>query len=183
MIKEILVLSRLEAELLCYGVGKTPKKNKWLLISICSPQDEMIRSDYVKGQLSNWGCKNWVSLIFDDITKKVYENIKKIYPHSNKMNKIKLFSNKNAQTIINFIDKYKNDKEDFILIIHCKAGVSRSGAVGWFTCKYLGLDQNKFLENNKNIYPNKYVLMLLESLAKMDITTEEEHKNMFLLDF
>ena len=47
MIKEIIVLNRMGADLLCYGIGATPK-NRWLLISICPPKEKMIRSNCIK---------------------------------------------------------------------------------------------------------------------------------------
>ena len=35
-------------------------------------------------------------------------------------------------------------KEDITLIVHCSAGISRSGAVGTFVNQYLNLDTQKF---------------------------------------
>ena len=98
MIKEIIVLSRLEAELLCYGVGKPPE-NKWILISICSPKDEMIKTNNVKNQLKKRGCADWISMIFDDVTKQIYNKVIQIRPDVI----VKLFSKKDAKIIINFI--------------------------------------------------------------------------------
>ena len=174
MIKEIIVLSRLEAELLCYGVGKTPK-NKWILISICSPKDEMIRTNDVKNQLKKRGCADWISMIFDDVTKQIYNKVIQIRPDVI----VKLFSKKDAQLIIDFIEKHKDNMEELTLIIHCHAGVSRSGAIGWFACNLLGLDRNKFLQQNKTLYPNKYILQILESLSGMKSTSKDEYKTLF----
>lgn len=173
----------MEAELLCYGIGKTPK-NKWILISISSQKkDKMIKDGYTENQLLKWGCLDWISLIFDDITKTNYDKIKETYPHSNKMNNIKLFSKKDAKLIINFIKKYKDNKEKLTLIIHCQAGISRSGAIGWFSCKFLELNKSKFLQQNQHLYPNRYILYMLESLYKIDLTDEDEYFNIFRMSF
>jgi len=179
MIKEIIVLSRLEAELLRSGLRRTPK-NKWILISICSPKDEMIRNNDVKNQLEKWGCVDWISIIFDDVTKELYKKVKRMRPDVI----IKLFSKKDAKIIINFIKKHKDSMEELTLIIHCNAGVSRSGAIGWFACNLLGLDRNKFLQQNRTLYPNKYILQILESLSGIKPTSEDEYKNCFnTIDF
>lgn len=183
LIKEIIVLSRLEAELLCYGLGSTPK-NKWVLISICSPKEEMIKDGYVKSQLKKWGCADCLSLTFDDITKENYERIKVKFSNTKTFSGIKMFSKKDAQLIIDFIKKHKDGDEETTLIVHCTAGVSRSGATGWFACKYLELDKNNFLQQNKNLYPNKYILEMLESMAGMIPTGKEEYENNFkVIDF
>jgi len=50
-------------------------------------------------------------------------------------------------------------------------------------CRFLGLDKNKFLRQNKNLFPNKYVLQVLESLAGMDFTSEEEYRSSFAPEF
>ena len=179
MIKEIIVLSRLEAELLCYGVGKPPE-NKWILISICSPKDEMIRNNDVKNQLEKGGCVDWISIIFDDVTEELYKKVKKMRPDVI----VKLFSEKDAKLIIDFIEKHKDNIEELTLIIHCHAGVSRSGAIGWFACNLLELDKDKFLQQNKTLYPNKYILQTIESLSGIKPTSEDEYKNHFnTIDF
>ena len=179
MIKEIIVLSKMYAELLCYGIDVP--KNKWILISICSDKkDAMIRSNCVKKQLEKWGCVSWISLAFDDITKDLYKKIKQKRPDV----MAKLFSKKDAKLIIDFLKKHKDNDEELTLITHCHAGVSRSGAVGWFACNMLGLDKNIFLQKNRTLYPNKHILQTLESLAGTNPTSEDEYKKNFkTIDF
>ena len=53
-----------------------------------------------------------------------------------------------AKQIINFIDKAQEDENDSVLVVHCQAGISRSGAVGTFACDYCGLDYNRFIKEN-----------------------------------
>jgi len=68
--------------------------------------------------------------------------------------------------IINFIDRH-DDKTLFI--VHCSAGVSRSGAVvtyikDKFIDKMSTLDRERFLRDNRNIQPNLYILNRLKVL-------------------
>jgi predicted protein tyrosine phosphatase len=179
MIKDIKVLNRTRAELLCYGL-ETPK-NKWVLISICSDkQEQLVRSDVVKNQLKKWGCLSWLSLTFDDITMELYEKVKKVRPDVI----ANLFSKKDAKLIIDFIKKHKDSKKDLTLITHCQAGVSRSGAVGWFACNFLGIDKTTFLQTNRTLFPNKYILQILESLSGINPTSKEEYEKHFkIIDF
>ena len=81
---------------------------------------------------------------------------------------LKLFSVSQAEEVITFINLIKDAEEDAVLVVHCDAGVSRSGAVGTFVCDYLGLDYNEFMSENKGIMPNPYVLKLLRETAGMN---------------
>jgi predicted protein tyrosine phosphatase len=65
--------------------------------------------------------------------------------------------------IINFINKHK-DKSVFI--IHCSAGISRSGAVATFIRdKFIDeIDNEKFNSENKYIHPNLYILKRFNEL-------------------
>lgn len=68
------------------------------------------------------------------------------------------------QKIVDFVNKHK-DKVS--CIIHCSAGISRSGAVASFMYdKFQSeVDKESFVKNNKQILPNLYIkkrLMLLD---------------------
>lgn len=67
------------------------------------------------------------------------------------------------QKIIDFVNKHK-DKSVFM--IHCSAGISRSGAVATFIRdKFISeIDKEKFNSENKYIQPNLYVLKRLKEL-------------------
>lgn len=90
--------------------------------------------------------KNVLILHFDDI-----EHEKEGY---------KCFDIYDAERIIEFAEE--NINKNFI--IHCTAGISRSGAVGTFLfnnyCKYSIL---KFNDDNKYISPNNLVLNILNN--------------------
>ena len=64
-----------------------------------------------------------------------------------------------AIELLDFIDEHV-DKEE--CIVHCAAGISRSGAVGTFICDYTDTDFNVFIQNNPQIHPNPLVLNLLK---------------------
>ena len=91
---------------------------------------------------------------FDDITKKEENLI--------------LFSDEMADQIIHFADFLIENFPTRQLIVHCDAGVSRSGAVGSVLNDYintkLGMEEDKkmFWKEHRNlIIPNWYVKSLL----------------------
>ena len=104
---------------------------------------------------------NVLKLNFDDVTER------DAYPEDLK-NKFLFFTKEHAQKIHKFIETIKDDgSKDFY--VHCDAGVSRSGAVGymlneWFN-KYLEnnrCDNIFFQEENRHIMPNPLVIRLLK---------------------
>lgn len=72
------------------------------------------------------------------------------------------FTKKQAQELFEFILKHKDKK---VCIIHCKAGVSRSAAVGVFIQEYFNLDKQVFDKVNPYATPNKLVLSLLHEVS------------------
>lgn len=70
------------------------------------------------------------------------------------------------QKIVEFINKHK-DKRAFI--IHCSAGISRSGAVATYIKNKFNdeVDEDKFNQENKYILPNPYILNKLNELDKI----------------
>lgn len=72
------------------------------------------------------------------------------------------FSEEQAKKVFNFIKG--NQDKDFI--VHCSAGISRSGAVGAFINDYLDSDRDFFQKQNADrIFPNAHVSILLNKLA------------------
>lgn len=100
--------------------------------------------------------ENVLVLYFDDTTKDLEIPIL----GTNEIKKVVAFTKEQADEIIHFLDKNKNKK---LAIIHCAAGVSRSGAVGQFVNDYFGGDYFEFKKNNPNIHPNPHVLRLLNN--------------------
>ncbi len=76
----------------------------------------------------------------------------------------KAFTALQAEELLMFIDSHK-DKD--ICVVHCTAGISRSGAVGTFINEYIDGDRDAFEKRNPYLHPNNLVLRLLkEALAE-----------------
>lgn len=73
-----------------------------------------------------------------------------------------LFTVEQAKQILEFIELNK-DKQQFI--VHCSAGISRSGAVGTFINDYFGLDYSTFRRTNPQVQPNPFVLRTLRNIS------------------
>lgn len=96
--------------------------------------------------------KNVMVLFFDDVEKDIIE--------SNGSCVARAFTSEQAEQLLRFI-KNNSDKES--CIIHCAAGISRSGAVGTFVNDYFHGDFHKFQKQNPHILPNGLVLRLLKT--------------------
>ena len=64
-----------------------------------------------------------------------------------------------ADELLNFIDENLDKKT---CIVHCAAGISRSGAIGTFLCDYTESDFDVFVQTNPHIHPNVLVLNLMK---------------------
>jgi predicted protein tyrosine phosphatase len=156
MIKKIMTKQRREVEYIIDN-SMTFSKSPWALISIWSSQE--LITPFNREILSKAGCSEILSVKFSDLTLDEYNKLS-----FQKKSISFLFKEEQAKSIINFINKV-NAMEIPELFIHCAAGISRSGAVGVWTCRYLNLDENEFLENNKHILPNTYILNVLNSAS------------------
>ena len=97
---------------------------------------------------------NFLQVKMWDIEEDLFENgyLKYEKPNDNEL-----------KMIVDFINKHK-DKSVFM--VHCSAGISRSGAVATFLFdKFLSeIDKEQFRRENKYIRPNLYILNRLKSL-------------------
>jgi len=159
MIDKIVILSRKNVEKMLTGFFRIPEiEGGWALISIYNDR-ALIDVKHLE-TLRILECINYISLRFDDVTKEQYD-----YKIRNG-HKLNLFTYPQAQSIIHFIDLISNNPNIKTLVVHCAAGISRSGAVGLFACKYLKLNAITFMRINPNIHPNEYVLYVLEKASK-----------------
>ena len=85
--------------------------------------------------------------------------------------KCKPFTEKMAEDLCNFINKNLGSGQ---AIIHCEAGISRSGAVGSFICDMSKSNFPKFLRDNPQISPNGRVLRMLNKCKRADISLNEK---------
>lgn len=97
---------------------------------------------------------NFLQVKMWDIEEDLFENGELKYEKPN---------DKELKKIVDFINKHK-DKSVFI--VHCSAGISRSGAVVIFLYdKFLSeIDKEQFRRENKYIRPNLYILNRLKYL-------------------
>jgi predicted protein tyrosine phosphatase len=77
-----------------------------------------------------------------------------------------LFESWQARQIIEFLAPLR-ELTRFTLVVHCGAGVSRSGAVGVFAAEYLGCDMKDLYNRHPNILPNLWVLRMLRMLREV----------------
>jgi predicted protein tyrosine phosphatase len=94
-------------------------------------------------------------LFFDDVEKDLEVPI----IGTNKVLTAKAFTSVQARELLEFIERHK-DKES--CIVHCAAGISRSGAVGTFVNNFYGGDWFELKKQNPYIHPNGLVLRLLK---------------------
>jgi predicted protein tyrosine phosphatase len=112
---------------------------------------------------------NILKVKFDDIYAQYYP-------------RMMLFDAKIAERIIDFAEGISGNH----LIIHCFAGISRSGAVGEVLNSYLNqdltvnqLDYDRFIKKyGKKIYPNRMVKnILLQTLRERQTQRDFNHEN------
>lgn len=114
------------------------QKPNWKFISIQSSDAKLI----------DWPPENVLTLVFDD-THITYGALQP-------------FMGYHAGNIIRFVSQH----HDCNFIIHCTAGISRSGAVAtflheWRKAENYGVSDEQFARNNPHILPNQLVLKVL----------------------
>ena len=154
----IFILSKRQFDELMIKKGLTvenveSKVTKAALISICSEVDQ---ENYIDQRPHfNKDTSNVLNLLFEDITEDLWTKT------MGKDVLMKAFTKDQGLKVIEFLNKHK-DKET--LIIHCAAGISRSGAIGTFAAEYFNVDLEKFNELNPHIHPNSLVITTLRKL-------------------
>jgi predicted protein tyrosine phosphatase len=146
---------------------------RWHLISISCPdrtsKPNALVNEKTKGVLEFQGCQKILSLQFDDLRDDQVEFCLK-----NGFKPV-LFTKEQAKQVVDFIKELQMESENSDLIIHCDAGISRSGAVAKFTSDFLKIP---FLD--PYIRPNTYVLRLLwEVIDERNAT--EKFKNFIMV--
>ena len=120
--------------------------DKFKIISINDPEDKLIFGEVYPRH------RNVLSLQFHDITPVNINNFQIINE------RYVLFNEEDADRVIDFLtDCVETDN----IIVHCFAGISRSGAIGTFAREMFNLDYERFKRMNPNILPNWYILKIL----------------------
>lgn len=156
MIKEVKVLSRNMAK--DWIDNSLPHNNtdKFALISIYGDDSALVEDP--EEQLYKYNCSDYLPLEFWDLTgQEQFESVMRYYPKYKPI----LFNESHAKKVIKFIEEIHQDINDYVLIVHCAAGVSRSAAIGEYAVNYCGLDYEEFRKNHPNIMPNHLVLAIL----------------------
>lgn len=169
MIKKIKVLSRVIV--LCAIQDGRPlcRSHKWNLISIYTKPEEEVLTPDIKQTLPLLNCLDSLSLHFADITRDEYF---KYYEELKRKRCDALFNEEQARQIIEFVNKINKKDDDEYLVVHCDAGISRSGAVGTFINDYLGLDYKQFKDMNRGIRPNQYILDVLQNVSGIKLSEQ-----------
>lgn len=118
------------------------------IISINDPED---------GALFDIEHPNLLSLSFHDISCNTLFLREDIYT---------LFDTSHAKEVINFIRSFSQGDN---ILVHCFAGVSRSGAIGTFIREVFNTDYDEFKKTNPQIVPNTHVLKVLREVYYTDI--------------
>ena len=157
--KKVYILSKREFDSLMTKKGLNvdnvvDKVPMTAFISICSEVDQENfldqRPHFTKDT------DNVLNLLFEDITEDVMTKT------MGKDVLMKAFTKDQGKKIVEFLEKHK-DKES--LIVHCAAGISRSGAVGTFAAEYYDLNYSDFKKDNPHIHPNSLVITTLRRLV------------------
>ena len=103
---------------------------------------------------------NVLSLKFSDITPV------SIYKHGLFSENIRAMTGTHAKQILEFLDSYHEKEEEYYLIVHCAAGICRSGAISEFVYNAYGICERETNWHNKNkhIMPNHWVQNVLYNL-------------------
>ena len=123
-------------------------------------EDDLADDIFANGPSSHWfkrRHRNVLNLDFDDIA------APDEWKNMSKCTQYVLFDENMARQIADFVDSNRNAS---VWIVHCSAGVSRSGAVSkwlknWLQVRY-GIDANNV--DGRYASPNPYVLMILDRL-------------------
>jgi len=158
MINKVIVMPRQTADQFIHGLSITNNAKKFCFISLWGDEGPLVMQDKV-AKLKQFGCVGMLSMEFWDITPENYDPVVKRFP------KAVLFNEEHAKTIVNFLKGMQADVREFPLIVHCAAGISRSGAVGLFTADLCRLDMDKFEKQNPHIMPNPHIYRLLRKEA------------------
>lgn len=168
MISKVLVYNRFQVT---NGIQLFNEQDFGLISIISYPTDVLLTFEF--RSLKGIQRAPHLTLCFNDMTLVEFNAIK-----SAEVKKyLYLFSTNHANSIIDFINQYNEKLKT--LIVHCDAGVSRSGAVGLWANRYLELSESDFWINNPKVEPNSYVLNVLYELSGLRKRIEENLKYTF----
>lgn len=168
MIRTIQIYNRFNVSLIINEMIKPPS-DSWNIISIYSWPDPPLIHENNFDKISKLGCHKYLSLDFGDLTPERIKELSKVCPSS--AEHLVLFNKEHATKIIKFIEELQSDPIEADLIVHCHAGISRSGAVGLFAHYKT---QVPFYDSE--IRPNRWVTKVLEEVEGRSYTKERQQE-------
>lgn len=81
-----------------------------------------------------------------------------------------LFTEDMADEVLDYFDLKINNGKDWL--IHCTAGISRSGAIASFLREQLNINYREFMDKNPRVNPNMLVLRTLRNKFNERVKTE-----------
>lgn len=136
--------------------------HSWSLISVTNTKEDSLTGNEKIRLKTILHCNDILQLQFGDFEPGKYYNT--FTDRTEPVPERVLFNKKQAQEVIDFVNILQKKEEQETLVVHCMAGISRSGAIGTFINDILGLDLSTFLRNNPHTRPNSYVLKTLRDV-------------------
>lgn len=130
-------------------------KDRTALIEIMGEQDLLSMPHHFKKDHPNV-----LRLLFDDVDEPTRRKV--LGDHGEVQFSVPM-TKEQGQEIVDFVKKNK-DVGNFI--VHCAAGVSRSGAVAKFITEYFGGEDRDFYKLNPYTQPNARILTILRNLVQ-----------------
>lgn len=121
--------------------------------------------------------ENVLILAFDDVEADVREvniDAKSFSKHFKRSDKLlaKAFTKSQAEEIVDFVIRAK-ERGATKCIVHCSAGISRSGAVGAFVSDYFEMPYSEFKTANPHVLENRHVSRLLNNCLREKLNKNE----------
>lgn len=116
-------------------------------------------NDFNKSSYFNEDHSNVLRLFFDDIAEPTDSEKECI-----RLGIYKIFDDEQARKVIDFIIYNDNQNTDVskTYIVHCAAGISRSGAIGEFLSDIYEISWEEFKRMNPKVHPNSHIIKTLK---------------------
>ena len=135
----------------------------WNLISITNNLETAL-IDKEKMRLKFLGCNDILALQFADVSETESKD-EDILDTIINIHNSRIFNKEDAEKIVSFVETLHRKENKETLVVHCMAGISRSGAVGMFINDLLRLNHSTFQRDNPGIRPNPFILSILREVS------------------
>lgn len=114
-----------------------------------------------------------IHFTFDDMLEEYYNNLP-----PDQAARMELFTEKHAQQIVNFFDKWKDQVD--VVVVHCDAGISRSSAVAIALAEYSNSTEELERMTTHNAYwPNPLVWRTIRKVTGWTADQQETYEELF----